>query len=84
MKTKDFKILIGIFVCLLCSVTSVYGRTRTVGTSGTGSAYTSLVDAVNEAQEGDTLMLLSDVSLDDNLSFAKSVVVMSRSGHAIK
>lgn len=84
MKTKDFKILIGIFVCLLCSVTSVYGRVRTVGASGTGSAYTSLVDAVNAAQTGDTLMLLSNVTLDENLSFSKSVVVMSRNGYAIK
>ncbi len=84
MKTKGLKIFLGIIVGLLCAVTSVYGRTRTVGVSGTGSAYTNLVDAVNAAQTGDTLMLLSDVTLDENLSFSKSVVVMSKNGYAIK
>ena len=84
MKTKGFKIILGIVACVLWSVSPSYGRTITVGTSSTGASYTDITDAVNAAQRGDTVQLLSDVTLNNDLSFSRNVVVMSEKGFSIK
>lgn len=84
MKTKGLKIFLGIVACILWSISPSYGRTITVGTSGSGATYTDITGAVNAAQRGDTVLLLSDVTLNEDLSFSRSVVVMSRNGYAIK
>ena len=84
MKTKGFKIFLGIVACILWSVSLSYGRTITVGTSGSGATYTNITNAVNAAQARDTVLLLSDITLEDDLSFSKDIVVMSRNGNTIK
>lgn len=84
MKAKGFKILLSVVICFLCSLSSVCGRTLTVGVSGSGASYSVMSEALDAASNGDTLMLLSDISLNSDLSFAKSVVVTSRNGYAIK
>lgn len=84
MKTKGFKIFLGIVACILWSVSPSYGRTITVGASGSGATYTSITNAVNAAQAGDTVLLLSNITLDEDLSFSRNIVVMSKNGYAIK
>lgn len=65
------------------AISSVHARTVTVGTSNTRPNYTNLSDAVDAAGSGDTVMLLSNVSMNSDLSFAKNVVLMSRNGYSI-
>lgn len=80
MKAKYKKIFFGVFVLLMISVSSMYGRTLTVGVAGTGANYDELSNAVNNAQSGDTLLLLSDITIKGEVSFSKSVVVKSARG----
>lgn len=77
MNTKALKILLGIFACVLMSVTSVHGRTYTAGTSS------ELINAVNGAGANDTVLLVSDITLEGDLSFSKNLVVKSNGNHRI-
>lgn len=78
MNTKAQKILLGIFVCVLMSVTSVQGRTYNAGTTS------ELINAINNARANDTVLLVSDITLNDNVSFSKNLVVKSNGKHSLR
>lgn len=78
MNTKAQKILLGIFACVLMSVTSVQGRTYNAGTTS------ELINAINNAGANDTVLLVSDITLNDNVSFSKNLVVKSNGKHSLK
>ncbi len=78
MNTKAQKILLGIFACVLMSVTSVQGRTYNAGTTS------ELINAINNARANDTVLLVSDITLNDNVSFSKNLVVKSNGKHSLR
>lgn len=84
MKTKVYKIFLLFISVIFLSITSVSAVTKTVGNSGTGADYTSLQNAVNNASYGDTLLLLSDITIDEQLSFSRKLTVRSDNGYSIK
>lgn len=60
---------------LLLPAAALASSTAVVRNATTGSAYTSLADAVSKAAAGDTLELLADVSLSAPLTIDKSLTL---------
>lgn len=69
------KLLSLLLVLLLLPAAALASSTAVVRNATTGSAYTSLADAVSKAAAGDTLELLADVSLSAPLTIDKSLTL---------
>lgn len=69
-------------MCWLMSFSLSMAKRITVGTAN--ATYTNISDAINMAASGDTLLLLNDIDLDDALSIAKTITIMSEDGYSIK
>lgn len=84
MKTKIFKIILALVAGLFLSAASLSAATITVGASGTGAQYTNLQTAINNAPVGDTIKLLSDVTINEQISFARKLTLVSDNGYSVK
>lgn len=69
------KLLSLLLVLLLLPAAALATSPDVVRNATTGTAYTSLADAVSKASAGDTLELLADVSLSDPLTINKSLTL---------
>lgn len=69
------KLLSLLLVLLLLPAAALASSTAVVKNATTGSAHTSLADAVSAASAGDTLELLANVSLSDTLTIDKSLTL---------
>lgn len=84
MKTKVIKIFLAWVAGLFLSVASLSAKTVTVGEAGSGALYNNLKDAVDYSLAGDSVQLLSDITINESVSISRKLTIFSDHDYSIK